>query len=422
MVALLLGTWGVEGSVMKNITIVIPTYWCRARGHDGTPEDAIFDHPTPVDESGTLQRCLESLEALRTHDFRVLLITAPINPLIAEQVEKRVEELIEPFRSTYPIAQFANSDLQRVRRVLEKRGLDPGLVSLEAYAQVRNCQILGSVLLDSELIVAIDDDETVPEDYLEKAVASMERLQRRGAGASGLAGIYLDAAGDYRLRVGEQAGASANKFVRKAMLINGQFDACFASGKGLVHTPLALGGNMVFPPKLFRNVSFDPGITRGEDIDYLMNSRLLGFSWFLDRNLTITHLPPEASHGDPQTTTPYAKLQRDVLRFFYQRQKIRISQRHPELRSLTPEDFGIYPGEFLKDDLDEQALEALKILRPSDADERFFPQAGRTLEIARDRAQLAEKYPDFNTSWKRVLQVVDEQKELKEGMRRKLGQ
>jgi hypothetical protein len=406
---------------MKNITIVIPTYWCRPRGQAGLPEDAIFDHPTPVDESGTLQRCLGSLKALRRHSFQVLLITAPVSPLIAGQVERRVEQLIEPFRAAYPICQFGPSDLKRVRGVMEREGLDPGLVSLEAYAQVRNCQILGSVLLDSELIAAIDDDETVPAGYLEKAVASMEELERRGASGSGLAGIYLDAAGDYRLQVRPEEAASENKFVRKAMLINQQFDACFAAGEGLVETPLALGGNMVFPPELFRSVSFDPGITRGEDIDYLMNSRLLGFSWFLDRDLTIIHLPPKASAGDPLSTTPYARLQRDVLRFVYQRQKIRFSQEREDLQALGPEDFGAYPGEFLKDDLDRQALEALQILRPPDADGRFFPKAGRMLEIARERAKRVEEYPAFNASWKRVLDVVDENEELKEEMRRKLG-
>jgi hypothetical protein len=406
---------------MCGITIVIPTYWCRARGHAGLPGDAIFDHPTPVDESGTLRRCLESLRALRTHSFRVLLITAPVNPQIAAEAEARVEQLIEPIRAAYPIGQFGPSDLKRVRGSLQREGLDPGLVSLEAYAQVRNCQILGSVLLDSELIVAVDDDETVPADYLEAAVHSVEELERRGAGGSGLAGIYLDAAGDYRLKVRPEEAASTNKFVRKAVLINQQFEACFAAGKGLVETPLALGGNMVFPPMLFRSVSFDPGITRGEDIDYLMNSRLFGYSWFFDRELAITHLPPKASAGDPLTTTPYAKLQRDVLRFVYQRQKMRISQQRQDLKPLRPEDFGVYPGEFLEEDLDSQALEALQVLRPPDADERFFPEPERMLDLARERATQAENYPAFNTSWKRVLQVVDEDKELKEGMRRKLG-
>jgi hypothetical protein len=178
---------------------------------------------------------------------------------------------------------------------------------------------------------------------------------------------------------------------------------------------------MVFPADLFRSVSFDPGITRGEDIDYLMNSRLFGFSWFLDGNLSITHLPPKAAAGDPLTTTPYAKLQRDVLRFIYQREKIRISQAHPHLRSLRAGDFGIYPGEFFKEDLDDQALEALRILRPPDADERFFPRPERMLDLARKRAKRAGDYPAFNSSWKRVLEVVDGDEELKQGMRRKLG-
>jgi len=406
---------------MCDITIVIPTYWCRARGHTGRPEDAIFDHPTPVDEGGTLQRCLESFRSFRSQSFRVLLITAPVHPQIATEAEERVEQLIEPFRADYPIGQFGPSDLKRVRGSLEREGLDPGLVSLEAYAQVRNCQILGSVLLDSELIVAIDDDETVPADYLDRAAQSMKELERRAAGRSGLAGIYLDAEGDYRLKASPEEAASSNKFVRKAVLINEQFDACFSAGEGLVETPLALGGNMVFPPKLFRSVSFDPGITRGEDIDYLMNSRLFGFSWFLDRELTITHLPPKASAGEPLTTTPYAKLQRDVLRFMYQRQKIRVSLQHPDLQPLGPEDFGVYPGEFLEEDLESQALEALRVLRPPDADERFFPEPERMLSLARERAKQVEEYPAFNVSWKRVLEVVDRDEQLKARMRRKLG-
>jgi hypothetical protein len=242
--------------------------------------------------------------------------------------------------------------------------------------------------------------------------------------AAGLAGIYLDAAGDFRLKIKPEEAASANKFVRKALLINGQFDACFAAGKGLVETPLALGGNMVFPPQLFRSVSFDPGITRGEDIDYLMNSRLFGYSWFLDRELTITHLPPPSAAGDPVNTTPYAKLQRDILRFYYQREKIRISRGHPELQTLRAEDFGIYPGEFLQDDLDAQALEALQHLRPPDADEadeRFFPRPEKMIRLAQERAGRAAEYPAFNSNWKRVLQAVDDDRELKQGMRRKLG-
>ncbi len=406
---------------MRRTTIVIPTYWGWPRGHTGLSEDSIFDHPTPIDGVELLSRCLESLKTLRTHSFRVLTITAPVNPKLDSEAEKRVEGLIEAFRTSYPIGQFAPSDLKRVRTAIEREGLAPGLVSLDSYAQIRNCQILASVLLDSDLIVAIDDDETVPPDYLERAVESVDKLQNGTAEAAGLAGIYLDAAGEYHLKASAEEKLSENKFIRKAVLINEQFDACFAPEQRVVETPLALGGNMVFPPGLFRSVSFDPGITRGEDIDYLMNSRLFGYSWFLDKELQITHLPPRASAADPVTTTAYAKLQRDVLRFVYQRQKIRVSQDHPDLEPLHSENFGIYPGEFLKDDLEAQALEALKALRPEDADKRYFPRPETLLELARERAKQAEEYPAFNASWKTVLEMVDADKELKERMRRKLG-
>ena len=252
-----------------------------------------------------------------------------------------MEALIQPFRAYYPIGQFAPSDLKLVRKALGQEGLDPKLVGLDSYARIRNCQILGSVLLDSDLIVAIDDDETVPPGYLERALLSAGRLQRRrGAEDAGLAGIYLDAAGDYRLKLSPEEAASANKFVRKAELINGQFELqTDGQGNGLVETPLALGGNMVFPRELFWGVSFDPGITRGEDIDYLMNSRLFGYAWFMDGQLSITHLPPKASAGDPVTTTAYAKLQRDVLRFFYQRRKIEVSQAQPGAEAASGRGF-----------------------------------------------------------------------------------
>jgi len=406
---------------MRRITIVIPTYWCRRRGHAGLPEDAIFDHPTAIDESGTLGRCLQSIEALQTHAFRVLVITAAVSPEIAPQAESTVERLIEPFRRSYPVCQFSYSDISGVRRVLEGKRLDPRLVGLDSYARIRNCQILGSVLLDSDLIVAVDDDETVPPEYLERALASFDELERRGKPDAGVAGIYLDAAGEYRLKVRPEEAASSNKFVHKALLINRQFEACIGAGERLTETPVALGGNMVFAPQLFRNVSFDPGITRGEDIDYLMNSRLFGYSWFLDARLTITHLPPEVLPGQPLTTTPYARLQRDVTRFLYQRQKIRISRQRPDLHSLAAEDFGIYPGQLLCDDLDEQALEALRVLRPPDADERFFPPPERILDLGRRQAQRAGEYPAFNQEWRRVLEVVEGEQELKERMRRKLG-
>ncbi len=47
---------------------------------------------------------------------------------------------------------------------------------------------------------------------------------------------------------------------------------------------------------MFQIVPFDPHVTRGEDIDYLMNAKMFGFDFFLDNKLSIKHLPPKKNH------------------------------------------------------------------------------------------------------------------------------
>ena len=58
---------------MFDKTIVIPTYWCLPE-KEGASEDRIFDHPTPLDEGGTLGRLLDSLCVLNDKDFQVVII------------------------------------------------------------------------------------------------------------------------------------------------------------------------------------------------------------------------------------------------------------------------------------------------------------------------------------------------------------
>ena len=64
---------------------------------------------------------------------------------------------------------------------------------------------------------------------------------------------------------------------------------------------------MILHRELFECVPFDPLVTRGEDVDYLINSRMFGFSFFLDNTLSIKHLPQPKSH--PQ----WKRLREDCL-------------------------------------------------------------------------------------------------------------
>ena len=293
------------------------------------------------------------------------------------------------------------------------------MVSLDAYAQIRNCQLLGSVLLDTDLIAAIDDDEVVPEDYLQKAVEFAGK-SFKGKNINGVGGIYLNSYGDYKLKESPEARSSSNLFKRKSALMNDEFSSYMRHPERIVETAIVLGGNMVFSRDLFMQVPFDPGITRGEDIDYLLNSRMLGYSWYLDKELQITHLPPAPSEKGPLNASPYSRLQQDIMRFIYQREKIKLSTVISGFHPLKPEDFGYYPGEFFKNDLEEHALKALKDTRPPDVEQSFFPKPERLIELAKKRAAKAGYFYEFKEKWKKVMSVVERDYKLKEHMKKRL--
>jgi hypothetical protein len=405
---------------MEKIVFVIPTYWGRPAGSAGKPEDAVFDHPTALDADGTLTRCLESLKHVRSHGFRVLMITAPVNPELNEAVERHVEQLITPFKKQFPVCQFGPADLAAVGRQLEAADLDSALISLAAYAQIRNCQLLGAALLDADLVAAIDDDEIVPPDYLDKALHSIGGT-RGGPAPQGLAGLYLNAAGDWRVAEPPGIRDEANIFRRKAAIMNDEVASYIGQPGRVVETSMALGGNMIFTRRLLERVPFDPGITRGEDLDYLMNSRLLGHDWYLDKELVITHLPPAATDRDPVNTSQYSKLQQDVIRFVYQREKLRLSAGLAAVRTLRPEDFGVYPGAFFGDDLEDQALNALREARPADADPRFFPPPEQLMETARRRAESARHFFTLSGAWPALLAHAAASTTLKNRLQAKMG-
>ncbi|NOY08343.1 MAG: hypothetical protein GXP33_05840 [Spirochaetes bacterium] len=404
---------------MKKIAVTIPTYWSWETTKENLPEDAVFDHPTPLNLEGTLDTTLNSLKGLAGGSFYVILITAPVNPRISGQAEEKIERIIEPYKSIYPVMQFGPEDLKYVQEILIRHNCSPDIISLEAYAQIRNCQLFTSALLDAELIAAVDDDEIVPPDYLIRA-QDYAGKEVRGKTADGIAGIYLNTEGDYRLKEPAGSRRSENIFIKKAALMNDEFSKYMLVKERPVESAVALGGNMVFTRDLYIRVPFDPGITRGEDIDYLINSRMSGYNWFFDKELFITHLPPASSGKFHINTTPYAKLQRDILRFVYEKEKIKLSQKIPGFTSVRAEELGFYPGEFLKEGLEDQALDILNRERPEDADERFFPRPEVLLNEALERAGNASKYFNFAKKWRETVERAAEITELKDYIKKKL--
>ena len=190
--------------------------------------------------------------------------------------------------------------------------------------------------------------------------------------------------------------------IRKASIMNLATETIERKSGRLMKTPFIFGGNMIFSRKMFELVSFDPYITRGEDIDYLINARFFNYYFFIDKELTITHLPPSESK-----TTTYSKLCQDVIRFIYEQEKLKQARQHSNLIKLMPKDLDPYPGLLLSDYITQHALEALRLKRPLNADNRLFPSPELIVADAVKHAQQStQRYFEFATQWQRLMKAL----------------
>ena len=103
---------------MQKITMVIPTYWGPPEGKDAG-EERVFDHPTPLDQEGTLGRALESLNVLERSDFSIVLIVASTSSKVEKEVISKVKEICRPFRKKYDIRVLHHENLKTLRTSLK---------------------------------------------------------------------------------------------------------------------------------------------------------------------------------------------------------------------------------------------------------------------------------------------------------------
>jgi len=380
--------------IQGNVVIAIPTYWCWKQEGGGAASEITYDHPTPIDQPSTLERLLDSLALIDYPNFRVLIITATTTPALGEAAEERVREIIGKYRDRLQIMQFASSDLAFLREHLEALGFDPALISLHGYGNVRNIQLIVSHLLGAEIVIGLDDDEVVESDYLGRATEFIGR-EYKGNLIRGIAGFYIDKNGNFRTQVGE---VGDNVFLDKGIHMNAALQQLRDKPGRVVETPIVFGGNMVLHRSLFAKIPFDPNIPRGEDIDYLINARFLGYRFWLDKELTVIHMPP-----DDYQTSPCLAVQQDVSRFIYQRTKLAFAQGVglEEPKGLDP-----YPGRFLQRDLEEHAVQALRTICSDTTHD--VPSAEYFVKKAVEEAKKkVQQYFAFQPRWEELMSAVE---------------
>ncbi len=326
--------------------MVIPTYWGREQAIGWQEGDAIYDHPTPLDEEGTLQRIIESTAILEDTDYQLVIIGVSTTADIETQVETKVKEVLNGSASRVKAHLFSHTHLKKAKQLLETKGrknLAP-LLSLRGYANVRNMCLFVAHLLSAEVVILIDDDEQFHDPHFLTKARQFIGKTIQGKPIWAVAGYYVDDKENYLRQTKREPWMT---YWDKTGIMNRAFQQIIGQQPRLKETPFVFGGNMVLHRELFTRIPFDPGITRGEDIDYLINARMFGYPFFLDNQLSIKHLAPHKPHS------LWCRLREDIYRFVYERAKLASQKSRAGMTMVEPQSLDPYPGEFLKDNLPE---------------------------------------------------------------------
>ena len=391
-------------------TMVIPSYWGREECVGWKQGDAIYDHPAPIDSEGTLLRAIQSIKKLKDKDFQLVIIAVATTEDIEKQVEKKIANIIKSSNPGVEVLLFKRSHLKQIHKLLVEEGKKQyiDILQLRGYSNIRNLCVFIPHILGSETAVLIDDDEVFEDtEFMSKAKEFINKNVREKI-VSAIAGYYLQPDGDYHIKKPFRAWM---KYWDKYDRMNEAFDKIIGTEPRLKETPFAFGGNMVIHKNLFTVVPFDPKISRGEDIDFLINAKMFGFSFFLDNQLSIKHLPP--SNIQPV----WAQLREDIYRFVYERAKIDGQKDIKGMARVCADDFDPYPGCFLKENLDEKIEKASQLLSEeylADGDEQSSKEALNNIAIAKDDAMpkydAFQSFCEFQKHWKEFMLFASQEK------------
>ncbi len=392
--------------------VVVPTYWGRPSSQGWREGDIVYDHPTPLDREGTFLRLIESTSILEDKDFTLFLLVATTNPELDEAAEKRVRELLAGAKPEVEVVVFAPSQLRKLKALIDDQELS-SLLSLQGYSNIRNLCILIPHLFEAEAIIFVDDDEVFEDRDFIKTALEFIGEEYRGEKVLAKAGYYIQPDGGVLLKKGFRPYMRYWDSVER---MNQAFQQFVLSSERLQRCPFVFGGNMVLHREVFTRIPFDPSITRGEDIDYLINASMFGFSFFIDNRLKIRHLPP------PKPYPEWMKIRVDIVRFLYEREKLKKQRPQEDMRRVFPEELDPYPGAFLKDDLEEKITKAMMLLaleyltEGKDEDAR---QALENIKLAKEfkTEDPFQKLLDLQKRWVRLTDLFyRERKKLREAL------
>ena len=387
--------------------MVIPVYYSRPKSEGHQDGDSVYDHPTPIDEDGTLKRTLESIRIIKNQDFQLVILVSPTSEELTDRAKEKVNKILSEVNLDIQTFIFTPAELEKIKALATEQDVDQSVIKLmniRGYANVRNMCIYTAYILGAEMAMLIDDDELFEkEDFVDLASQYIGgRLY--GKTIDGVAGYYLNKYGNYYDDVDIEPWMTYwDRFGFKGKA----FDKIIGQEPRIKLTPFAFGGAMIIHRNLFKTVPFDPNVTRGEDIDYLINAKMFGFHFFLDRELSIKHLPPKKTHP------VWKRFREDIYRFLYEKAKIDSQRDLPNMNKVTSHDFDPYPGNFLTNELEDMIFKANIMLAMDYLSNGDIESAKQTMNNiylskydAMPKFNVFDAFIELQKDWKNLLKFT----------------
>ena len=376
--------------------IIIPTYWAQAREKQAKRKVGAYDHTTPLDaQNPDLETCLVSLEQVRGV-LRVIILLV-VDRDYEKQARARVDAICREHPNLSPLV-IGSAEGRYIKDAVSDIAPDVSgePVSLRGYGAIRNMGLVVAAVLGYYIAVFMDDDETaVDENFLIDAVYGLGNVNRQDLPIDAKSGYFLDTNGSCYADV--EHPRWADKYWAKRSEFNEWMHIAQESTR-ISHSQYVCGGCFALHANAFSRIAFDPYITRGEDMDYLINMRMHGREVWFDNQWYVKHNPPE-------TTSAASRFLQDVYRWSYEYEKVRFSNTQRDLHIITRQSLEPYPAPWLSQEVFERIKKTS--FRHALVDREHFTYftiwASGRFEARRWARRHAQSYLQFQTFWPRIM-------------------
>lgn len=376
-----------------------------------------FDHPTSYsrfEEENTLIETIKSINKLNIDKSDSLKIY--VFGIATQRETKYDDKIKEKIRSVFKnencnkeVLVYTNKDILKLRDITKNEFLD-----ITGYPEIRNLGLIIPSVLNEDIIIQIDDDEMLRENYIVHIKKILETYKEKN-----IITAPYEKNGTIRIKTTDPL-SSWKKFSSMDEDMKRLIDH-----EGLRETLFGFGGNMIIKKETAESSFYPLDVPRGEDFSYLLANRLIFengnekakipvndnkyIAYFCsDKEVTIIHKPPKEAKKD------FLKYFENNMRRFIMEWNMFISQ--DNLAEEKLEDLSYYlKAMFGYKNMKEKLLEITKEIQEKyDYSKREVDEIESRLISEIDKYSMKSRWEDYKKLQKDYIENIKKMKIDKE--------